>query len=331
MQTGQTKIFIAILIGLFATCGRQAQGQDWVKQMFVSSSHDFGNVPRGAKAEFRFKLTNKYEEDVHISQVRTSCGCTIPRIVTPTLKTYQEGAIACEFNTRSFIGPKSAVVTVVFDKPFYGEMQLNVKGNIRSDIVTEPGEIQFGSVDRGTEKATTVKISYAGKNEWQITGVRSANKNLRASLARSQSATNQIEYEMKVRLLDSAPAGEFNDQIILVTNDSNFNQVTIPVRGKILPPVLMPVSIELGTVRPGSEIRKRMIVRGKSPFEITGVECSDSRLTFTKPSGSKLTHIVPLTFLATETQGAFKKEVKVKTSLGADGTATTMISGNVSN
>lgn len=330
MQTGQRRLTVAILVGLFLACGQHAQAQDWVKQMFDSTSHDFGNVPRGAKAEFRFKLTNKYEEDVHISQVRTSCGCTIPRIVTPTLKTYQEGAIACEFNTRAFIGPKSAVVTVVFDRPYYGEMQLNVKGNIRSDIVTEPGEIQFGSVDRGLEKATTVKISYAGKKEWQITGVRSANKNLRASLTRSQNATNQIEYEMKVRLLDSAPAGEFNDQIILVTNDTSFNQVTIPVRGKILPPVIMPVSIELGTLRPGSEIKKRMIVRGKTPFEITEVASEDKRLTFSKPTGAKLTHIVPLTFSANDSVGAFKTPVIVKTSLGEDGTASTMVSGNVS-
>ena len=331
MLAGQSKTLLAITTALILACGQNANCQDWVKQMFEGSSHDFGNVPRGAKAEFQFKLTNKYEEDVHIAQVRTSCGCTIPRIVTPTLKTYQQGAIACEFNTRSFIGPKSAVVTVVFDKPFYGEMQLNVKGNIRSDIVTEPGEIQFGSVDKGTEKATTVRITYAGKKDWKITGVRSANKNLRASLARNQTSNDQVAYEMKVRLLGSAPAGEFNDQIILVTSDTNYNQVTIPVRGKILPPVIMPVSIELGTIPPGSEIKKRMIVRGKTPFEITDVACTDSRLTFAKPAGAKTTHIVPLVFQATAAEGAFKNEVVVKTSLGPDITASTTISGNVAN
>lgn len=332
MHKGQTWLTGLFTLMTLISLSSPTLGQAWVKEMFTETSHDFGNVPRGAKAEFMFKLTNKYEEDVHIAQVRSSCGCTIPRIhEKSTLKTYEKGAIACEFNTRSFIGPKAAVVTVVFDRPFYGEMQLTVKGNIRSDIVTEPGEIQFGSVDRGTEKATSVDITYAGKSRWEITGVRSANKYLRASLERKQSARDQIEYRMKVRLLDSAPAGEFNDQIVLVTNDQNFNMVTIPVRGTIVSPLVMPVSIELGTIKSGTAIQKRMIIRGKTPFEIKNIECVDSRMSFTTPEGAKLVHIIPLQFVADAKFGAFKERVVVETSLPTDGTASTMISGNVTN
>ena len=142
--------------------------------MFEESAHDFGIVPRGSDAVHEFKFTNKYEEDVHVASVRSSCGCTQPRIKEADLKTYQESAIVCEFNTKSFVGTKSAVVTVVFTKPFYGEMQLNVKGTIRSDIDTDPGMIDFGEVDQGTAKLTQVKISYAGRNAWEIKDVRSA-------------------------------------------------------------------------------------------------------------------------------------------------------------
>lgn len=320
-------ILALLALNCATTCG-----QDWVKSMFAENSHDFGNVPRGAKTEFLFKLANKYEEDVHIAAVRSSCGCTIPRIdkQQSTLKTYQEGAIACEFNTRSFIGAKSAVVTVVFDKPFYGEMQLMVKGNIRSDIVTEPGEIQFGDVEANAEQSTEVKITYAGTNQWEINDVRSANQHLGVKLQRIEDGSRKIEYLMKVRLKGDAPAGAFNDQIVLVTNDTNYNLVTIPVRGNIVPPLVMPVSVELGTVRPGDAVQQRMIVKGKVPFEITKIECGDSRFTFDTPEGSKSAHIIPIKFAASkDTIGAFKQTVTVYTSMPGESAVSTTVTGNV--
>ncbi len=308
-----------------------ASAQPWVKEMFPENSHDFGTVPRGAKAEYRFKFTNRYEENVHVASVRSSCGCTIPRIESSDLITYQEGGIICEFNTRSFIGAKSAVVTVVFDRPFYGEMQLMVKGNIRSDIVTEPGEIQFGEVDRGAGKSTAVNITYAGTNRWEITDVRSANQNLSVKLeGPTRDSSGRVGYQMQVRLKESAPAGEFNDQIVIVTNDKNYNLVTVPVRGRIVPPLVMPASVELGTIQPGSSKTNRIIVRGKEPFEIKKVECPDSRFVFVTPTGSKKFHTIPFRFQSeSEDAGAFKEKVTVTTSLASDGIASTTISGNV--
>ena len=306
------------------------QAQEWVKQMFEEVTHDFGNVPRGAKAEHEFILTNKYQETLHIAQVRSSCGCTIPRIANANLKTYEKGAIICEFNTRSFIGPKSAVVTVVFTAPYHGEMQLMVKGDILSDIVTDPGEIQFGELDQTTEKATTVKVRYTGRNRaWQITDVRSANQHLGVKLNRMESRTGPIEYELVVRLKNSAPAGAFSDQIVLVTNDSEYNLVTIPVRGNVLPPLVVPNSVELGTVRAGQTVQSRIVIKSNESFEVTKVECADSRFSFSPtPGKSAKVHVIPIQFLG-DAAGAFRDTVTIHTTLPEGGTASTQISGNV--
>jgi hypothetical protein len=317
------------LMLLLSASVQSACGQDWVKAMFERSSHDFGNVPRGAKAEYEFVLTNKYQEDLLISEVRSSCGCTSPRIGKRVLKTYEQGTIICEFNTRSFIGPKSAVVTVVFERPFHGEMQLLVKGKILSDIVTEPGEIQFGELDQGTEKATEVSVKYTGLRTWEITDVRSANQHLGVKLAKVESRNKPVEYKMQVRLKESAPPGDFSDQIVLVTNDKEYNLVTIPVRGSVLPPLVMPVSVDLGTVKAGQPVRARMVIRSNEAFEVRKVECEDVRFTFAPELGkSAKVHAIPVEFQSGEV-GAFRKTVTVHTSLAEGGTASTQVSGNV--
>ena len=61
-------------------------GQQWAEKMFSATSHDFGVVARGEKAEYAFVLENLYVEDVHIAGVRASCSCTKPEIQVPTLK-----------------------------------------------------------------------------------------------------------------------------------------------------------------------------------------------------------------------------------------------------
>ena len=303
--------------------------QEWVKQMFEENSHDFGNVPRGANIEHEFVLSNKYQENLHIAQVRSSCGCTIPRIGKQDLKTYEKGAIICEFNTRSFIGPKSAVVTVVFTAPYHGEMQLMVKGKILSDILTDPGEIQFGELDRGTEKSTTVKVTYTGNKPWEITDVRSANQHLGVKLNKIEKKNGPVEYEMLVRLKDSAPAGDFSDQIVLVTNDNEYNLVTVPVRGNVLPPLVMPASVELGTIKAGQTVRSRMIIKSNQDFEVTKIECKDGRFTFTPTLGKAAkVHSIPVEFKAGDV-GAFRETVTVHTTLPEDGIAATLVSGNV--
>ncbi len=320
---------LVVLAVMAVSLDQSAQGQDWVKQMFEETSHDFGNVPRGAKAEFEFELTNKYQENLHIAQARSSCGCTIPRIAKSDLKTYEKGAIVCEFNTRSFIGPKSAVVTVVFDRPYYGEMQLMVKGKILSDILTEPGEIQFGELEQGTEKSSNVKVTYTGGRKWEITDVRSANQHLGVKLTKVEKRNGPVEYEMQVRLKDSAPAGDFSDQIVLVTNDNEYNLVTIPVRGNVLPPLVLPVSVDLGTVKAGQAVQSRMIVHSKQAFEVKQIECDDKRFTFSPELGkSAKMHSIPVEFTSGEA-GAFRKTVTVHTTLPEGGTASTLVSGNV--
>ena len=110
---------LAILVGLMVTAATQASAQEWARKMFETTSHDFGAVARGSKQEFSFRLRNIYKETIHISGVRSTCGCTTPKITEDTLETYESGSIVAVLNTRSFLGAKSATITVTIDEPVF--------------------------------------------------------------------------------------------------------------------------------------------------------------------------------------------------------------------
>ncbi len=314
---------------LFSTSN--ANAQQWAHKLFSETHHDFGTISRNAKAEFAFELKNSLDGDLHISSARSSCGCTKPIITQDIIKPGQTGSILAQFNTRSFIGQKNAMITVVIDRPYYAEIQLTVTGKIRSDVVTEPGELRFGDLDQGTEKEIPLKISYAGRPDWKITDVRGNNENIEV---RMDPPTRQpgglMTVVLRVRLKSDAPIGDFQDELTIVTNDARSDSFSLPVSGRILAPVaITPQLVSLGDIQEGSVVRQKFIVRAKQPFVIQNIECQDDRFQFQIPKESKNVHIVPFEFRGEIGQGEFRQRIIVKTNMGEAIQAECIISGHV--
>jgi hypothetical protein len=313
---------VMFVLGLVWATGSSALGQEWARKMFETTSHDFGSVARGAKAEFRFKLTNLYLEDVHISGVRSSCGCTTPTIATELLKTYEEGYILATFNTRNHLGQKSATVTVTLDKPFPAEVQLQVAGFIRSDVELEPGGVQFGTLDAGTPAEKLLKITARTGREWQITEIRSSSEFVEAEAVETGRQVGQVTYDMKVRLLPGAPSGYLKERLVVVANDSKSSEFPIEVEGRVLSALTVsPTSLFVGTVQPGSTTRKQLVIQARQKFCVTGVDCDQDGFEFQVPEGAAKVHQIPVVCRAGDKPGKITCKIRIQTDLGGTTTA----------
>src|SRR5215831_4005382 len=93
-----------------------AQNSDWAEKMFEKTNHDFGVVARGADARYRLKLTNKYQQTVHIASVTTTCGCTAAKPSKDTLASLESAYIEVTMDTRKFSHQKDSSLTVVIDQ-----------------------------------------------------------------------------------------------------------------------------------------------------------------------------------------------------------------------
>lgn len=78
---------------LVGVCVVPCSAAKWAREMFETTSHNFGTVAAGSKAEFAFELRNSYLWDVRVASVRSSCGCSDVRVTKKTLKTYETGAV----------------------------------------------------------------------------------------------------------------------------------------------------------------------------------------------------------------------------------------------
>jgi hypothetical protein len=294
-------------------------GQDWAQKMFKVTDHDFGSVARGAKAEFSFTCENIYMEEVHLASVRTSCGCTTPRVENGQLKTYDKGAIVAHFNTDSFTGPHGATLTVTIDRPFFAEVQLHVKGDIRNDVVVEPGSVQYGSIDQGTAFDQQVTVNYSGSSAWQVLDVKSFNPHITAKAIETARSDGHVSYALKVRVDQTTPAGYLNDHLMLATNDPSAGQIPVLVEGQVMPGITVnPTALFMGVVQPGQKVTKQLVVKSKKPFRILGISCEDKSFQFdtSKASAAKELHLVPVTFTAGTDAGKVVKTIKIATDQG---------------
>lgn len=303
--------FVAFLVG-----GQQALAQEWASKMFDSLRHDFGTVARGAECVHRFTFTNLYKEDVHVAAVRSSCGCTTPEITKRTLKSWETSEIVAIYNTRAFLGSRSAVLTVVIDQPFPAEVQLHVTGYIRSDVVLNPGSIKFGNVRRGEVAERPIDIDYAGRADWRIVDVRTTNPHLEAQLLEKRRETGLVSYQMIVRLTKEAPIGYLNEQLQVITNDTRLQQFPIDVEGKVESEVTVsPSPLFLGVLKPGQKATKKLVVRSKEPFKIASASCDEASFQITVPEAAKAIHLLDVTFTA-DKPGKVSGMIRIESELG---------------
>jgi len=315
---------------LFCLVTHAAMAQEWATKLFQESSHDFGTVARAAKSEYVFEMQNIFKEDIHISGVRASCGCVTPSVVKPTLASWEKGGILVVFNTRAFLGPRKATITVTIDRPYYAEVQLSISGFIRGDVVFDPGTVTFDSVDQGDGAVQTVNVNYAGRSDWQIVDVRSANQSLVVEPIETQRFSGRVGYQLKVHLKPDAPSGYFNDQMVLITNDQQQQQIPLRVEGTVVAPLsVSPAALALGVVQPGQTVTRKLVVRAKRPFRVTKISANGDGFQFEPSDEAKELHLIPVTFTAGAEPAQVSAEIVIETDLGQESLGTVLATATV--
>jgi len=315
-------MFVKTALGVLMTFGLSlpVAAQDWAQKMFSVSSHDFGSVPKQARAEFEFVLTNLYMEDVHVASASASCTCTQVSIKNPTLKTYERGAIVATFNTRAFTGRKGATITVTIDRPYPATVQLRVSGHIREDVVLDPSDVNLGTVESGRPIEKHVLVRYLGQNpNWQILGVRSSHPTITADVVPGTRTWGQSHYTLRVRLSANAPAGYIKDHLVLQTTDAAAPQIPVLVEGWVRPSVTVsPTSLFIGELAPGQKVTRQVVVQSNKPFRVTSVTGDGNLHVSAKPDAAqeaKPVHVIPVTFVASDQPGKLEERIRITTDL----------------
>ena len=294
--------------------------QPWTAALFRDTHHDFGAIARGAKAEHAFLFENPTDDEIHIAMIRSNCGCATVRIQDGkrSIAPGQTTAIIASLNSASFVGARSATITIALDKPGPAELQLHLKAYVRSDVRIQPGRVEFGAIAGGRAAERSIQVSSSGRYSWGIVQIKCQHPHLRCEAVETARDWNQVSYEVRVKLDGKAGPGYLRDRLILVTNEPQQREIPVPVEARILPDITVsPAMLFLGVVAPGQEVNRQLVVHAKKPFRITAVKADGENLEIDLATGKtpKPLYLVPVTFRAGLQPGKVAHTIHIETDL----------------
>jgi hypothetical protein len=312
-----------MLACLASLIGLDARAQQWAREMFDHTSHDFGTVARGAKVEHRFGVENVYLEDAHIKSAVASCGCTSPEVPAQILKTYNKAYVVAKIDTIHFDGQKDVTIKVEFDRPFFAEVQLHIHCFIRKDVVVEPGAVHFRTA-QATAAQQRVIVRYAGNPNWQILRIECGNPSISSKVTEIGRGNGVVTYELLVNLAADAKAGYSRDELNLVTNDANprAQRVPVAVESQVVAPVSVhPSPLIMEPVAAGkleNPVVRPLVIVSSSPFQITGATSTNPRFRCDLlPAAAATIQRLPVTFLGSAALGKIDTRIRIQTTASA--------------
>jgi hypothetical protein len=96
---------------------------------FASLVHDYGTLQKGADGNCEFTFTNTGKEPLVLSNVTTSCGCTVPSWSKEPILPGKTGVIKVNYTRTSTVGTISKQITVLSNAK-NGTIVLSIKGSI---------------------------------------------------------------------------------------------------------------------------------------------------------------------------------------------------------
>lgn len=296
-----------------------AAADDWAAKMFNGKlTHDFGTIPRGSERVHKFPITNIYAVRMEITSVKSGCGCVTATPSKRVLEPRETAEIEVRMDAKRFTGPKTVGVRVHVGPEYVSSAELRVTATSRGDIVFNPGQVNFGAVGRGQTPTQSIDLEYAGKLPFQVTEVVADGKlPYTATVKEVYRKEGQVGYRVAVTLKADAPVGTHKHDVFVKTNDPGSPLVPVLVEATVQAPVTVsPEVLSLGPIKTDTQLVRRVVVRGNKPFRVTGVEGLGDGVELDQPLSDRDEAVKFVAFKCqVSAAGAFKKELKIKTTL----------------
>ncbi|MEZ6124670.1 MAG: DUF1573 domain-containing protein [Planctomycetaceae bacterium] len=123
--------------------------------MISTDKVDFGVIATGSDVQKFIEVRNVHQEAYQIGEVKTSCSCAKASIDKTQLQPGEVATITVQMNTKNFRQRKDSNVLLSLKSArqlHFTEVRIPVTAYIRTDVVFNPGAVQFGEIELGNRR-----------------------------------------------------------------------------------------------------------------------------------------------------------------------------------
>lgn len=247
---------------------------------------NFGTISNHGIAQRTMTVFNRGKAPLVISDVRSSCACSLGRVSekTKSIPAGGEGIIEVVIDPRRIPGFHSRKTLTVFSNdPENGSVKFDVVTNIEPELDILPEKVVFGSVPKGRPHTQSIRIRQRQQAPLEIasavargavagtpwTDVRAA---LRTIPEIEWSQPGRAEYEIEVTLPPDTPAGPLRRVIEIATNVERVPRLRLNVEANIEAPYTVspayPRLVTPRALRDGGPLSAALTITGSEAIEI---------------------------------------------------------------
>lgn len=198
------------------------------------SDYDFGTVFEGEKVARTFRFRNAGQAPLTIDRVRSSCGCTVPRLSAEVIAPGDVAEIEAVFDTARFRGRQVKTIYLHTNDPRQEVVQLTMQGVVAQLIETDPARIDFGVIRSGEVKEASVSLHNRGKEAVSLGAVNLSHPDLKAVLGAGQLAPGASTI-LRVTAVPTQERGRLSGYVIIPTSHPGVPELRLPVFGTVTP------------------------------------------------------------------------------------------------
>lgn len=124
------------------------------KMVFDQPTHNYGFIMEGDKVEHDFHFKNIGDDDLLITRVKASCGCTTPKYPTEVIPPGGSGKVSVVFNSKGKLGRQIPKVDVYTN--YQRRLTVKLEGIVDTER-SKPPTVVKEKVDQAKEKIEDIK------------------------------------------------------------------------------------------------------------------------------------------------------------------------------
>ena len=143
---------------------------------------NLGDVPDDTVASTVIRFKNIGRDTVRVEEVRTSCGCTVPKIEKLTYLPGEEGSILVQFNARGFRGKVRKWVKIFFEKGQPAMLRIVLQARVVPLVEIDPEIVYWQGITRKQKQvARSIVVRNNSDRPLQVKKILSTNPLLKIS------------------------------------------------------------------------------------------------------------------------------------------------------
>lgn len=248
---------------------------------FEETLFDFGDIWDHEKVTHKYAFTNTGTETLRITDLKSTCGCTVPELTKKLYEPGESGIITVIFNPENRGGNQRKTINVTTNSKTTPRVGLTFHAVVSKVLDIQPTIANLGRVFKNEEKG--MKISILGS----IPGFKAVPAEKQPKDAEffviEHIETSDVEVDgkmvpkstLRVSIKPGLPVGRHSVDLLITTNDSRRPEVSLRTTVTIIGDLqARPPRFALGRLDPGSEFEATLTLvnRVANPFKITKIE-----------------------------------------------------------